>query len=665
MNANASNGGNERLAIVNDPTRLGAAIDAMANYLSECLHLKDNDMSADVEWDVGTAVTKNRIELSKMQEQVRQQESINAFKCPTLGTLMHQEYAYKATPDQENYLQSLAERYDHATKTIYMCLSMLEECGDLLGVEWEEVVDRSKALESPNVALAQYTDFEKTPYYYRYRFERPNKETVLVGAISSILCGEVEEMTIDWLHECDRVFCEVHGEPYERAAEIDKLVDSLSKAIARKHAMLSKSTGLEVKEADIALEPRFLQCRADCEFARNLAQAECKVRIDCDALAALAVIARDGGESTEAKQILLTGSQQLARVINSPPQELGLVGENAKRMNLSMLKRVLKTEMPFVVRCQCATSWSQQHGGWAHTAVSQAIKMLQGWKPPGGIGYITVATQERGKGGTEMPPTPAVDEERPWYALPPGLKRDGLDSHGKRIVWLTSWVWQRIGAGSFEEGVVRKDILINVAMESLHQAQLMREIVDNERKRSNQGVRIKMLENSINDPSSEVATKLDIAMCRLSGFSSNDINTVFKYKPVRDLIIGDLTRRTRKLVSSSVVPFRYEEFANDTLKILMPSIHSRREAHGLHVQMAPHPVADMLRTLAKLRCWTPIEGRLCIDLADLAMAHPALKAVLEHHSKMQSGFVTRLPAAAKRKVEFHFDSSALVQLLKM
>ena len=658
--------GNSRLAIVNDPTRLGACIDAMAGYLADCLVLKDETMADDVEWDVSAAVTKNRVEVSKMQEDARRQEQINAVKCPHLGKLMNEEFAYKATKEQEEYLQTLAERYDHATKTIFMCLSMLEECGDLIGEEWDEVIDRSKAADTDkNVALAQYASFDKTPYYYRYRFERPNKETVTVGAISTILCAEVEELTVEWLHECDKAFCEVHGEPYEHADEIDKLVDSLAKAIARKHAMLVRKHGLEVREADIALTPRFLECRADCEFARTLASAECKVKIDCDALAALAVIAREGGETTEAKEILLLRSQQIAYVINSPPQELGLVGENAKRMNLSMLKRVLKPDMPFVCRCQCATSWSQQHGGWAQTAISQAVKMLQGWQPPGNISYITVATQARGKGGTEMPPAPGADEERPWYALPPGLKRDGLDSHGKRIVWLTSWVWQRIAHGSFEEGVVRKEILINVAMESLHQAQLMREIVDGERKLSNQGVRIKMFENSINNPSSDIASKLDIAMCRLSGFSASDIDAVFTYKPVRDLIITDLTRRTRKLVPADVVPVRYTDFADDSLKLLIPSIKARREAHGIHLRVEPHPVADMLRTIVKLRGWSPLSGQLCIDLSDLTTAHPGLRAVLEHHARIQSGFVMRTPASAKRKVEYYFDSSALVQLLKM
>lgn len=653
------------LAIVNDPTRLGACIDAMAGYLSECLVLKDTTMADEVEWDVGAAVVATRVQLSAMQETARRRQRAADAKCPALGLLMNEEFAYKATQDQEQYLKLLAERYDHATNTIYMCLGMLEECGDLLGEEWEEVVTRANATDSENVALAQYAGVAKTPFYFRYRFERPNGETVNVGAIATILCAELEEMTGEWLHECDKTFCEVHGESYEQVTEIDKLVESLAKAIARKHAMLVRQIGVNVKEADIALTPRFLECRADCEFARTLAQAECKVRIDVDALGTLGVVARDGGETVEARNILLLRSQQLAHVINSPPQELGLVGENAKRMNLSMLKRVLKVDMPFVVRCQCATSWAQQHGGWAQTAISEAIKKLKGWKPPSSIGYITVATQQRGRGGTEMPAAPGAAEEHPWYALPPGLDRDGLDSHGKRIVWLTSWVWQRIAHGSFEEGVVRKDILINVAMESMHQAQLMREIVDNERKRSNQGVRIKMFENSLNNPSSDISAKLDIAMCRLSGFSAVEIDAVFQYKPVRDLIAQDLTKRTRKLVTSGVVPLKYDDFATDALALLLPSVKARREAHGLHTQLAPHPVADMLRTLVKLRGWSPINGQFRVELSDLTVAHPGLRKVLEYHSGLGSGFVSCSGAAAKRKVEFLFDSSALVQLLKM
>jgi len=317
------------------------------------------------------------------------------------------------------------------------------------------------------------------------------------------------------------------------------------------------------------------------------------------------------------------------------------------------------------VRCQCATSWSQQHGGWAQTAIDQAIKMLQGWKPPGNISYITVATQSRGKGGTEMPPAPGAAEEAPWYALPPGLSRDGLDSHGKRIVWLTSWVWQRIAHGGFEEGVVHKEILVNVALEAMHQAQLMKQIVDDERKRSNHGVRMRMFEQGINNPSSDVATKLDIAMCRLSGFSAMELDAVFEYRPVRDLILSDLSKRTRKLIKENVVPRAYTTFAKDSLILLLPSIKERRKAHGLHVQIATHPVADLLRTLPKLNGWTPIGGQFKLDISDLSTAHPALRQVLDHHSQIQSGFVSRAPATAKRKLEFFFDSVALVQLLKM
>lgn len=655
----------ERLAIVNDPTKLGACIDAMANYLADTLVLKDDTMAADIEWDVGEAVSKNRVDLSKMQEEARRKQRIADGKCPMLGKLMNEEWSVQADDGQEVYLESLAGRHTHATATILMCLSMLQESGDLLGEEWDEVIDREDASDSPNVALAQYASFDSTPYYYRHVFERGNGETVSVGAIAKLICAEVEEMTIEWLHECDRVFCDVHGEQYEPVDAMDDLVASLAKAIARKHAMMTRRQAVEVKEADIALTPRFLECRADVEFARNLAQAECKVRIDFDALTALSVIARDGGESTEAKQILLVHSQQLGYVINSPPQELGLVGENAKRMNLGMLKRVLKVDMPFVVRCQYASSWSNQHGGWAQTAIAQAIKLLQGWQPPGNISYITVATQARGKGGTEMPPAPGAAEEHPWYALPPGLARDGLDSHGKRIVWLTSWVWQRIGAGSFEEGVVRKDVIVNVALEALHQAQLMKQIVDDERKRSNQGVRMRMFKKSINDPSSDIANKLDIAMCRLSGFSSLELDAVFEYRPVRDLIIGDLTKRARKLIKTSVVPPEYATFAKDSLALLLPSIKERRTSHGLHLQLATHPVADLLRTLPKLRGWTPIDGQFKVDIADLSLAHPGLREVLEHHSHIASGFVSRTAASAKRKVEFFFDSSALVQLLKM
>lgn len=657
----------DRLEIVKDPLRLSAAIEGMAQLLADVLVLKDDSMAPNVHWDVKVAATTPSVPLSAMREEARRKDRVAAARCPPLGQLMDEELAYKATQEQESYLKGLAERYDHATKTIFVSCDLLQDCGDLLSAEWSEVIDRSQALEGANVSLAPYSNFSQTPLFFRYRYPRPNGETVTVGAIATLLANELETLLTSWLHECDKTFCDVQGEIYQDTPEISKLVGMLAKALARKHALLTRPGSLDINEGDIAIDPRFLQCRAECEFARNRCNAECRVKQDAQALQALAIIARDGGETVEAKEVILKQSQQLARFIDAPARELGLSLENTKRMNLLMLRRVFKDDLPFVVRCQCASSWSQQHGGWAQTATAQAIKLLEDWRAAGNATYITMATQERGKGVCQMPPNPAAAEEMIWFALPPSLKRDGLDSHGKRVVWLTSWVWQRIGhPPGFEDGVVRKDILVNVAMESLHQAQLMREIVDNERLRSNQGVRLRMFENSLNNPSSDLAPKIDISMCRLSGFSLNDIGAVFEFKPLRDLIMTDLTKRTRLLVSESVIPLRYETFAMDALTLLLPSIKGRRQAHGLHANLATHPISDLLRTIPKIGSWSPLNGQLKIDLLDLRAAHPALRSVLEHHSKTEPGvFVSQTDAGSHRKTEFVFDSVALVQLLKM
>lgn len=651
-----------KLEIVNDSQRLNACIDAMAGYLAECLSFKDESMAENVSWNMKEALQKNRVDLHRMQEEARAKQEKANQRCPPLGKLMRDELSVKADENQEEYLERLKELYSNATECLYMSIAILQDCADLLGPEWGELVDLDVAVEGDNVALAQYTRVDT--FFFRYRCPRSGCENVTVGGMCRMLCNLIKPQTKQWLHDCDRVFCEVHGEPWHQNEQIDDLIDMLAKAIARRLSMIKSQTG-PGSELDLVLTTRFLECRADSEFARNKWSNECKMKTDCDALVCLAIVARDGGETTEAQEILLKNWQQLQRVVEAPPQELGLVGENAKRMNLAMLRPIFKTDEPFVLRCRIATSWSNQHGGWAQTAIAQAIKILRGWKPPGNVGYITVATQQHGKGGTRMPSPPGAEEDAAWYALPPSLERDGLDCLGKRIVWLTSFVMQRIAHGSFEEGVVRKDHAVNAAIESMHQCQLMLELIDNERKSNNQGVRIRMFEKTLQNPSGDLAGKLDVAMCKLSGFSAMELDTVFAYKPVVELIMRDLTTRTRKLVTGSVVPEGYGHFANDSLAILLPTIKQRRLSHGLHAQLQPHPVADLLRTLPKLRGWSPLKGQFVIELADFTNAHPALREVLEHHSRAPNSFVSRTSASAHRRTEFRFDSAQLVRMKLM
>lgn len=654
-----------RLEIVNDTHKIGAVVDAMTRFLSEVLVLKDDSMAFDMPLRLNPGSVLNRAEINRVRKDARRRQGCANKSCPPLGKLMNEELAYKTTDAQEKYLRSLAERYDHSTRTMYMCLSLLEQCGDKMGEEWEEVVSRKNCAASENVELEPYTSFPCTPFYFRCRFERHNGEIVSVGAVAALLAAEIEDATVDWMHECDRTLCETHHQVYEQFEGMDELVASFAKAIARRQAMLVQRTDMEVRQADIALTPRFLQCRAECEFSRTLVQSECQVKIDRDALIALSIIARDGGDTVESKQILLLHAEQLSHVIHSPPQELGMFGENIKRMNLAMLKRVVKHDVPFSVRCQCASSWANNHGGWAQTTIHHAINLLNAWKPGIPSGFVNVATQSGFKSSVRMPGCPGAHSTLPWYALPHGLERDGLDSQGKRIVWITSWVWQLMAHGAFEEGVVSKDILVNVALESLHQAQLLREIVDTERKKSNQGVRIRIFENSLNDPSSDIAVKLDMAMCRLSGFSALELDTVFGFAPVRNSISSILTTRTRQLVPTTVVPAKYQYFAVDALALLLPSIKMRRHAHGIHVHLPTHPIADLMRTLPKIRGWSPLHGSLRIDLSDLDDAHPQLRNVLDHHSYHGTGFVTSNPPDSKAKKEFVFDTMSLMRLMQM
>ena len=89
------------------------------------------------------------------------------------------------------------------------------------------------------------------------------------------------------------------------------------------------------------LESRFLETRAEMEFARTTAEAENHARVDLEALGHLKIIALNGARTEEARKVLACRLAHLGHIVRRPPVELGLVGEHAKHMNLEQLRQEL------------------------------------------------------------------------------------------------------------------------------------------------------------------------------------------------------------------------------------------------------------------------------------------------------------------------------------
>ena len=130
--------------------------------------------------------------------------------------------------------------------------------------------------------------------------------------------------------------------------------------------------------------------------------------------------------------------------------------------------------------------------------------------------------------------------------------RSGLDEHGRRVVRLTSMVWAMAAHHAFERGVLPTSIVVPCAIEALHHARLMREIVDHERSRCQLGVRILSFEEELDKPDSDLGGYIDVAMCELSYFSLDDIHEVFlPERPLFSRIVDAFTERTRTRLRKS------------------------------------------------------------------------------------------------------------------
>lgn len=652
-----------RSAIADNPDKLSAAVDAMARFLAQSLRIRDLTL---LDADEETNVVRQAPRVARQEAAV-----------PTLAQVLNDELRYRPSADELDHIEELSESYDFALDADALALRMLGSCGiaDADG----EATDPAE-VESTGIDLHQFAG--DAPYFERETHPRAEGDAILLGGLGRLLREEVAVHAREWLWECERTLCIVHSETWERFDALEELIVRIGRDLAKRITLHTRQAEASMASVD-HLSASFLEQRGGQEVTRTRAYAQCDALNDVKALRKLLVIAENGGRTHEALNILQHGMHLIGRVLDEPPPELGLAGENKARMNLRLLEPVLKADMPIEVRVRIADHWAQQHGGFAQTRITEAIRLLDAFAAKEASPFIDVVTEQRGKGGVALPPAPFAPGWVQWYARPAPTEasaRSGLDGHGRRIVRLTSMVWAMQAHGAFEQGRLARDVAVPCAIEALYQARLMRELVDHERKRCELGARITSFVDEIENLSSDVAHEVGVAMCELSPFSLADIYEAFN--PQRALLgrlLNPLSARTRAHLGnrrSVLVPAEYEHFARDALAVLLPAVAQRRLRIGLPLGKAPHPLADMLRTCRALQRWTPLEGRFTLDVQLLRDCHPKLREALEswHYIQRELVVANHLPSApstptpatrAHRHIRFTFESGPLLQLLRM
>ena len=607
----------DTLPIANDVPRRDEIVTAMAQYLNQTLRMSDPASNRDdLHWKRDNGII-----------------CIERSRAPTLASTLYDEARYMPDTAQLDYLDCLSSVTEQAERAEKLANELIRLCEEADGdVEGGNVSDTGA------IALTSYASW----WGYYHFTEIQSTCGIVVGGLGRMLKDRITIMATTWLLECDKVLCLVHKTHPCNDGDIEILVNQVARDISKRVTLHNTTSSFSEPEY---LEPASLGARNELEFTRVRVDAQCKARNDMRALLALKIISREP-MSSEAKFIFDTQLLLRQMLVQRPPQELGLGGDNARRMNLAMLGRCLIPGMDTASRMHIANGWANRHGAWAQTAIAEAIRRLEGFSPSESSNFIQVATSSLLRGNVMMPAMPWAPWAPVWYAIPPPsgpTTRTGLDEEGIRVVRLASVAWQLVGAGAFEQGVVSGNVVFETAFECLQLARLGRELIENERMRSNVGVRLLSFNQSINDCGSELAGELDKAQCYLGAFSLRDINDAFNpKKPLLETIYADLTSKTRAHLSNKrtpLVPEHYQIFVAHALACLLPAIEQRREAIHVSIECAPHPLGDMLRTVPKCRAWSPLQGRCTLTLDDLQGAHPHLRGVLEYYAQHGSDFL--------------------------
>lgn len=699
----------QQTAIARDSTRMKAAVDAMSRCLSKIMLIKDEELLPAMRWPSRGA--SNRSQLSAARDAAWKRFDTAMAGLVPFGTLLFEEFSVKATPQQEDRLRELYKMNEFAETTIGLCSSMLEESDEAYEAdsyfdsdeEEEDQVNEDQVNDGEvnvreendgewslhdltsiefktNVDLWFYAySISPSPYFVTYNYTKKNGSPIPVGGMAASLFDEFTRLCTEWLHSCDKIFCTVHDIKCNDNKRLNCYISDLSKAIARRHSLLHhpKDKIDNATSVDSLLIPVALNLQAVDVFWENNAQAFHERKMDVEALEAMLVIAKQGGRTHEAQSILLTKTGCLRRAIENPAQELGLhLEKRSKKFNFAALRKVLDVgiENPFMCRCECAQAWHEAYGEWAAIELQTAIDFVNRDDVRAGTHYLELVGTEREKGCLEMPPNPCAYEELNWFTQKPSYtKRSNLSPIGLRFVCLATFLRKRIESSTMKFGTSNRQILGNVATDHMHKAAYARAMLETDRLQCNQGVELLIFEKGLNDPASHVSKQLDLPFCELSRISFAELDLIFGNKQIFDLVKRDLSRKTREMVSTSVVPSTYISFTDDTLTILLEVIKSRRISHGLNVVMHTDPLADMLRCIPKCaelaKRALPEPEDVVLTLEDLKVSHHGLRGLLEDEAAALQKKRALRPRIRKSqpnhdKLMFVLDGLQLSMLLK-
>jgi hypothetical protein len=530
------------------------------------------------------------------------------------------------------------------------------------------------------------------PYYYIEHFHRTRgsrKSHMKVGGIGARLSTEAEKLAVQWLNDCDRAMCTAfndfgtHANATAAAAaavangngngnvtqpeELVDLIQNLAISIA------DHATAMDIHmSSSRRLCGRMLEARALDEFERTRKIACEDQHTDLIVLDTFLAVAKYGVQGEGGRAVIERLMKNLRYIVKHPPIEL-----HQPSINLELLACAVGEDVDIDVRISTLNHWQRLHGASAAAAASEAIDLITRWDHSRQKPFIGVLCNKPGidpphYGATRMPRLGFLGTTRHdvWHFKQCPRRRTGLDFVGRRIVRLTSLVWELIGHGEIRTGDLGSHVVPSVTTQAILETKVVAAMLTQKLESCSIGEVLRKFTEDVSDSSSHLSDQVGHAMCSLGKFSELSIASAFHHKsPILPLLQTELTDRARRELLFHM-PAQYYGFAVDALAIALPILKTRRGSIGISPWRASGPLADLLRTVPRVREWNPLRGCLMLTNDDFHRASPLTQQTLRKMSDMGTPLVKwKRPygggGRSKTKMAFVFDTPSLLRLLSV
>ena len=232
----------------------------------------------------------------------------------------------------------------------------------------------------------------------------------------------------------------------------------------------------------------------------------------------------------------------------------------------------------------------------------------------------------------------------------------------------TSLIWQLLAYGELELGVVAAGVTMPILTQALVETRIAKGLIREQHAIEAFANDLLELAANISDRESHHDRAVAHALCALGGFSAEEIHQTFDHRSrLLPFVLAELEARTEARMLQPV-PAGYTGFARDGLSIVLPIALGHRAKLGLAAADPGNPLTDLLRTIPRLRAWTPLMGTLQLTVKDLKLAAPMARAALDELSRREVRALAAAVAGSQRNVRastyrFVFDTMQLLHVL--